>query len=101
MISEHSQQHRPQMELSAAGPKSDNSHAASVPVMGMKCGEEENEAETKEKSTSYFYLQKLTSKIKRKSSYLSCGQELIFFEKGSHVTCDSLDLTIQPKMTLD
>lgn len=101
MISEHSQQHRPQMELSAAGPKSDNSHGACVPVMGMKCGEEENQAETRKKSTSYFYLQKLTSKNKRRSSHLSWGQELIFFEKGSHGTHDSLDFTIQPKMTLD
>lgn len=60
MISEHSQQHRPKMELSAAGPKSDNSHGASVPLMGIKCGEEESQAETKEKSTSYFYLWKVT-----------------------------------------
>jgi hypothetical protein len=35
------------MELSAACPKSDNSHGASVPLMGMKFGEEESQAETK------------------------------------------------------
>lgn len=43
------------MELSAAGPESDNSRGASVPLMGMKSGEEESQTETEEIYTYYSF----------------------------------------------
>lgn len=41
------------MALSAAGPESDNSRGAAVPLMAMKSGEEESQTEMEESDTYY------------------------------------------------